>query len=200
MKITLYMRIYLSPEMTDYWSTDVENGLAHPQVTQNMSFQWFQQLQQFLHISKLSSSPLNLPKPIDKKKLQMPVEKVQNKWRHKLEPVILTFQQAYGTYWEPKTTVSLNKMMVKFYACSLYAYKIVKKPIKESYEIWALCKRKYLYNFMFTSKKYGTGKLQKHSKLSLVRFMVLQLGKRLPKTASLYIKWPRHQALLHWKT
>lgn len=38
MRITLYMRIYLLSEMTDYWSTDVENGPAHLQVTQNMLF------------------------------------------------------------------------------------------------------------------------------------------------------------------
>lgn len=141
----------------------------------------FPQLRRFLHISKPSSSLLEPPELTKEEEVRMPDEEVQNRWSHKLKPLISTFRRVCGTCWEPGSNVSPDEMMIKSYGRSSHTCRMPKNPIKEGYNICALCERGYLFDFIFTSRKHGTGELQKHPKLSPTGSMVLQIGKWLPK-------------------
>ncbi len=57
---------------------------------------------------------------------------------------------------------------------------MLNKPIKQGYKMWALCDRGYLFNFLFHSRFWKTGELEKHTLLTDTQSVVYQLALLLP--------------------
>ncbi len=57
---------------------------------------------------------------------------------------------------------------------------MLNKPIKQGYKMWALCDRGYLFNFLFHSRFWKTGELEKHPLLTDTQSVVYQLALSLP--------------------
>ncbi len=71
-------------------------------------------------------------------------------------------------------------MTIKFYGRSKHTQKFPHKPIKQGFKIWAICERGYLYNFLFYSRYWKTGELEKNSSLPDTQLVVYQLARSLP--------------------
>ena len=67
-------------------------------------------------------------------------------WWHKFEPLISTFREACRSGWTPSSNVSIDEKMIKFQGRSQPTVKMLKKPIKQGYKMWASCERGYLLN------------------------------------------------------
>ena len=59
------------------------------------------------------------------------------------------FRENCRRYWIPGRNIAVDEIMARFFGRSIYTTKIPNKPIKKGYKIWALCDRRYLFNFLF---------------------------------------------------
>lgn len=97
-----------------------------------------------------------------------------------MEPFASTFREACRSRWLPGGNVAIDKMMIRCHGCSSDTFKTSKKPIKQGYQMWAMCEEGYLYFFMYSSRRHGTGELRHHPGLSATGSMVVQFSKTLP--------------------
>jgi hypothetical protein len=66
-------------------------------------------------------------------------------------------------------------LMIQCFGRSAHTYKMPNKPITQGYKLFALADHRYIYSFMWSSRKQGLGELVKHPKLTPTGNMVLRL-------------------------
>ena len=71
--------------------------------------------------------------------------------------------------------------MVRFHGRSSDTYKMLNKPIKQGYKIFALAYDAYVWYFQLSSRQYGIGELEKVNELTPTGLMVLQMAQLLLK-------------------
>jgi hypothetical protein len=76
--------------------------------------------------------------------------------------------------------------MVRFHSRSSDTYKMLNKPIKQGYKIFALADNGYVWHFQLSSRQHGIRELKKVDKLTLTGSMVLQMAQLLPKFLNSY--------------
>jgi transposase IS4-like protein len=106
---------------------------------------------------------------------------INEKWWHKITPLLGTFRTACETYLTPGTNVAIDEIMVRFHGRSGDTCKMPNKPIKQGYKIFALATDAYVWWFQLSSRRYGIAELDKHTKLTNTGSMVLQMARKLPK-------------------
>lgn len=60
--VSVYMGIYRSPSIREYWNTDSKSGLLHKPVSDNMGKTRYEQLRRFLHVGDPTKSTNELKK------------------------------------------------------------------------------------------------------------------------------------------
>ncbi len=175
----IYIGIHPEGETAEYWNKDLLNGPNHTPALW-ITLERFTQLQRFLHCSPVKDNeepPLS--DQLDRMTASERRETNQQWWR-KLEPIISMFRSNCSSHWIPGKNVSIDEMMIKFYGRSKHTLKMVNKPIKQGFKMWALCDRGYLFYFMFHSRFFKIGELKKHVLLTDTQSIVYQLAVELP--------------------
>jgi hypothetical protein len=90
----------------------------------------FEQLKRFLHISHPESDELRAAGSKD--------------WWHKLEPLASCFHEAAQKFYTPGSHLSVDEIMVRCFERTLHTYKMLNKPIKQGYKIFALAEHGYI--------------------------------------------------------
>ncbi len=140
----------------------------------------FTQLQRFLHCSP-EEEDSHHPTGDELERMTAAERRETNQqWWRKMETTILIFRANCQSHWIPGKNVSVDEMMIKFYGRSKHTQKILNKPIKQGFKMWALCDRGYLFYFLFHPRYWKTGELQKHTLLTDTQSVVYQLAVELP--------------------
>jgi hypothetical protein len=63
------------------------------------------------------------------------------------------------------TVVAINEIMVRFYSRLSDTYKMLNKPIKQGYKIFALANDGYIWHFQLVLRQYRIGELEKVDEL-----------------------------------
>jgi hypothetical protein len=79
------------------------------------------------------------------------------------------------------TAVAIDEIMVRFYSRLGDTYKMLNKPIKQGYKIFALANDGYVWHFQLASRQHGIGELEKVDELTPTGSMVLQMARLLPR-------------------
>ena len=101
-------------------------------------------------------------------------------WYHKLEPFASQLQERFWQFFIPSTKVAIDEMMIRFCFRSAHTVKMKNKPIKQGYQVFALCSGGYTYAFLWYSLVHGTANLVKLDHLTPTASAVYQLAKLLP--------------------
>ena len=118
-------------------------------------------------------SPAPSPAPEEDKDAEL--------WWGKIEPLLSIFRAACKRYYIPGTEVAIDEIMVRFHGRLADTYKMLNKPIKQGYKIFALADNGYVWWFQLSSRRYGIAELDKHKDLTATGSMVLQMARLLPK-------------------
>ena len=86
----------------------------------------------------------------------------------------------------PGTEVAIDEIMVRFHGRSSNTCKMLNKPIKQGYKIFALAENGYVWHFQLSSRQHGIGELKKVDKLTPTGSIVLQMARLLPKLPNSY--------------
>lgn len=97
-----------------------------------------------------------------------------------MEPLVSIFRANCQSHWLPGSDISVDEMMIRFFGRSKHTQKMLNKPIKKGFKMWASCDRGYLYTFLFHSRFWKTGELEKHPLLPETQSVVYQLALALP--------------------
>ncbi|KAF8241318.1 hypothetical protein K440DRAFT_471075, partial [Wilcoxina mikolae CBS 423.85] len=94
-------------------------------------------------------------------------------WYQKLEPFSSSIHTRSQELAVLGTNTSVNEIMVCFLGRSKHTVRMPKKPIKEGFEIFAICQWGYTYNWLYCSRKIGIEELSPHPKLAATQAAVL---------------------------
>jgi hypothetical protein len=76
--------------------------------------------------------------------------------------------------------------MVRFHSRLGDTYKMLNKPIKQGYKIFALANNGYVWHFQLSLRQYRIRELEKVNKLTPTSSMVLQMAQLLPTFPNSY--------------
>jgi hypothetical protein len=97
-----------------------------------MSWFWFEQIKRYFHVSEPTDGPIEY-------------------WYMKLSPLFEHLQASFKVYCIPSSNVSVDEMIKAFTRQLAHTVKIINKPIREGYKIWALADHGYVWHFIFYS-------------------------------------------------
>ena len=69
-------------------------------------------------------------------------------WYMKLSPLYKHLNSQFKAYYIPSQNISIDEMMKAFTGLSAYTIKMLDKPIKEGYKMWAVADHGYTWHFM----------------------------------------------------
>jgi hypothetical protein len=76
--------------------------------------------------------------------IAVPVSTDQNlPWYEKLSPFYKRLDKQFKVFYIPLQNVSINEMMKAFTGRSIHTIKMLNKPVKEGYKMWALADHGY---------------------------------------------------------
>jgi hypothetical protein len=191
------MGVHREPNYRIYWEVPKPNGLVHA-LSKHMTINRYENIRRFLHISKPILEPAmenrpplfvfepctKAPQPQDCLEDSSEEEELVddgNIWWWRLEPLLSTFCTACWLHLVLGTKVAIDEIIVCFFSRSSDTCKMLNKPIKQGYKIFALVENGYVWHFQMSSKQHGIRELQKVNELTPTGSMVLQMARLLPK-------------------
>jgi hypothetical protein len=132
------MGVHREPNHAIYWETPKPNGPIHA-IPKHMSLNRYKSLRRYLHVLKLASEMLNSPQSCLDDSLED-----KEIWWWRLELMISTFRKGCQRYLTLGTAVAINEIIVRFHSRSSNIYKMLNKPIKQGYKIFALANDSYV--------------------------------------------------------
>ena len=176
----IYMGLHLEGDRASYWNRNIFQGPKHT-IALYITRERFDQLLRFLHISPDPKHSLPLPTGVELQAMNAEEKREANRiWWSKLEPLISIFRDNCQKFWKPGSNLAVDEMMIRFFGRSVHTTKMINKPIKQGYKMWAICERGYLFNFMFYSRFWKTIELDNHELLTTHQNVVFTLARSLP--------------------
>jgi hypothetical protein len=83
------------------------------------------------------------------------------------------FRDIYQWYLILGTNIAIDEIIVRFFGRLVDTYKMLNKPIKQGYKIFALATNSYIWHFQLSLRQYEIAKLEKVYKLISTRSIVL---------------------------
>ena len=160
--LIVYMGIYPSPRITDYWRT---GGVGPIHSIRNcMSLIRFEQIKRYIHICDPTGDNGN------------------SYFFKKMEPLWSTVLEACKSSWIPGFHVSPDEMMVINFGRSSETVKMRGKPIKSGFKIWALGDHGYTYAFIPHSNAHTWYHLESYKRdFNYHAAVVAYLANELPR-------------------
>jgi Transposase IS4 len=81
----------------------------------------------------------------------------------KLSPLYEHLNSQFKAYCIPLQNVSIDEMMKAFTGWSAHTLKMLNKPVKEGYKMWALANHGYTWHFLWHSRSEGLLKIKFYS-------------------------------------
>jgi hypothetical protein len=164
-----------------FWHPD---KIVYKWLQESISQTWFEQIQQYLHISDLRT---NAFEPLDAKDEALYDEDTLDSiWWHKVEPLVGQFCQACTEYYKPSDSVSIDESMICCFGRSSHTYKMPHKPISQGYKLYALADHGYVWYWLWASRAKSMVEVVKQEGLIMTSSMVYQLLQKLPQEPGQY--------------
>ena len=160
--LCIYMGIYQSPRIEDYWVRK-GNGPCHT-ITNVMPLKRFQQLKRYVHICDPEG------------------DNGQSFFFNKVEPLFESIVKTSKRLWTPCQNLSVDEMMVMNYGRSSETVRMRNKPIGSGFKIWAICDAGYMfYAFPHSNRDPWRHCGYYKTKLSHASAVVARLTDELPR-------------------
>lgn len=130
LSILIYRGIFPSAQLKDYWAMD--HRFPVHKITSLMTQTRFEQIKRYLHISDHTAPHVH--------------------YYDKVQPLLNHVQATSQRHYVPKTSVSVDEMIVRFGGRSQHTYRLKGKPTPVGYKILALCDSGYTYAFLPESR------------------------------------------------
>ena len=171
--VLIYMGIYTTPNINDYWNTNEKSGPVHSPVRNSMGRERWKQIHRYFHVwdSALDHSVSN--------STARPHEKVN--------PLAKLLLPAFQRYWKPATDVAIDECIEGFTGRTSDTVNIPTKPTPIGFKIWVLADQGYVFDLLWHVK--GDGKDEGPQGLhttwekqgfSRTQAVVLELMSRMP--------------------
>lgn len=178
--ICIYMGIFKSPALEDYWKHDGLHPL-HP-ITKYMSLTRFEQVKRYLHVS-----PVNIPThTTDGCRL----------WHGKIDILLDQLCKSSQAYRVPSTNISIDEAIIRCTGRSLDTYKMPSKPIEHGFKFHCLADHGYIWDFHRTSNQVGPDPVPTIEGLTPTGEVVYFLASKLPKRKTWHIYFDNYYTSL----
>lgn len=168
--VVIYMGVHHSPQIEDYWNTDLKKGPLHS-VAAHMSLVRFEQIKRYLHVSSIEAD-----------QREGKEANADTIWWHKVEPLASHLNGLFKHYYTPSSHVSIDELMIRCFGRSLHTYKMPNKPITQGYKLYGLADDGYLFCFHWSSRVHGLEKVTEViTELTKTGMLVTHLISKLPR-------------------
>ncbi|CAG8804909.1 300_t:CDS:2, partial [Cetraspora pellucida] len=162
--LVVYQRLFKLLSLGQYWNKDPKLPVHH--ISKQISLKHFELIKRFLHISPLAHA-LTL-----------------KHYFEKLELLLSSIHDASKQYYILSSTISVDKIMIRFSRRSVHTVQIKSKPISKGFKIFSLCEAGYTYTFL-PSLRVLPNNVTNMDGLNQTRSLVLHLVRQLP-----YLQFP----------
>ena len=167
--IFIYRSIHEESDRSDYWTVNPKMA-SHQIITEAISRNRFDQLEQIIHVAKPENASEN------------PKKKKKAFCFHKLEPLNTHLLSIAKKLWKPSSELAVDEFMVRFTGRAKEIVTIPAKPIPTGIKGWGIADKGYFLHWYWHAKGKGPqGVPKKPAELNPTAAVVPALLDTLPK-------------------